>query len=111
MGSRKTGQRISKKKFWPGMDKQIKAFVQSCPECQLTATKRKADRAPLCDTPIITTPFEVITIDLAGPINPPSSTGKKYVLVAVDDATRWVELYPLATMKAEGVCKALIQIL
>jgi hypothetical protein len=40
-------------------------------------------------------PFRGWAIDLIGQIYPPSSKGDKFILVAIDYFTKWVEAIPL----------------
>ena len=40
-------------------------------------------------------PFRGWTLDLIGQIHPPSSKGHRYILVALDYITKWVETIPL----------------
>nr|GEY83737.1 reverse transcriptase domain-containing protein [Tanacetum cinerariifolium] len=49
--------------------------------------------------------FDVWGIDFMGPF--PSSRGKKYILVAVDYLSKWVEAKTLPTNDARVVCKFL----
>jgi hypothetical protein len=39
-------------------------------------------------------------IDLIGKIYPPSNKGRKFVLVATDYFTKWVEAIPIKTVKS-----------
>ena len=110
LGVRKTKDRLRKQFWWPSCEKETSQYVRECHECQIHAKRRVADRVPLCATPIIKEPFSEIFIDFCGPINPTSSSGKKYILTVIDAATNWVELFALPSMRAEGVCKALIEV-
>nr|GEV87117.1 reverse transcriptase domain-containing protein [Tanacetum cinerariifolium] len=49
--------------------------------------------------------FDVLGIDFMGPF--PSSRGNKYILVAVDYLSKWVEVKALPTNDARDVCKFL----
>src|SRR6218665_2010329 len=92
------------------MDEEIAAYVRSCPICQKTSNIPKSHRVPLQETPIVEVPFQSVVIDLCGPISPASSSGKKYVLILVDQMTHWPEFIALTSMKADKICKALIEI-
>ena len=43
--------------------------------------------------------------DVVGPIEPPSSRGRRFILVAIDYFSRWAEAIPLKDVKAENVIK------
>ncbi|GFY14596.1 transposon Ty3-I Gag-Pol polyprotein [Trichonephila clavipes] len=62
------------------MSGKIAEFVQTCKGCQLRKPEKIGDRAPI--TPIVRPelPFEIVNIDVIGPIQPPSGRGHKYVL-------------------------------
>ena len=55
-------------------------------------------------------PFAKVAIDIVGPINPASSTGKQYLLVYVDLATRYPDAVPLSSITTEAVAQALFEI-
>ena len=56
MGVERTLQRIRKRFWWPGVAKDVKNYVQSCPECQKVA--KRPMKVPLMMMPIISKPFE-----------------------------------------------------
>ncbi|GFW98866.1 transposon Ty3-I Gag-Pol polyprotein [Trichonephila clavipes] len=94
MGVKKTKERIKYNFFWPNMSGEIAEFVQTCKGCQLRKPEKIGDRAPI--TPIVRPelPFEIVNIDVIGPITPPSGRGHKYVLCMMDQHTRWPEAVP-----------------
>ena len=48
-------------------------------------------------------PFRGWGIDLIGQIFPPSSKGHKFILVATDYFTKWVEAIPLKTVTSKNM--------
>lgn len=108
LGRHKTFLRISRRFFWPGMYTDVQAYCSTCPTCQLTGSPRKSDRALLQPLPIISEPFRRIAMDVVGPL-PRSSRGHQYILVLSDYATRFPEAFPLRTITAPSVLRALIQ--
>ena len=48
-------------------------------------------------------PMGRVHVDILGPFNPPSTSGNRYVLVIVDQFTKWVECFPLPHQDAETV--------
>ncbi|GFU25664.1 hypothetical protein TNCV_2006051 [Trichonephila clavipes] len=72
--------------------------------------RKIGDRAPI--TPIVRPelPFEIVNIDVIGPIQPPSGRGHKYVLCMMDQHTRWPEAVPLRSLTAKNACDSLLQI-
>ncbi|XP_045768702.1 uncharacterized protein LOC123869746 [Maniola jurtina] len=59
-------------------------------------------------TPILPQRFEVLAMDLFGPL-PEGSQGEKYIFLVEDTASRWVELIPLTDATAESCARALIE--
>ena len=47
--------------------------------------------------------FDVWGVDFVGPL--PSSRGYKYILVAVDYVSKWVEAVPTVSADSKSVCK------
>jgi hypothetical protein len=76
--------------WWPYMNRDVKSFVDSCDQCQRTRAPSFWNHWPL--TPIIPlAPFEKWGIDFIGSISPVSSQKKRYIILATDYATKWVE--------------------
>ncbi|GFX80515.1 hypothetical protein TNCV_5115161 [Trichonephila clavipes] len=96
--------------FWSNMSGEIVEFVQICKGCQLRKPEKIGDRAAI--TPIVRPelPFEIVNIDVMGPIQPPSGRGHKYVLCMMDQHTRWPEAVPLRSLTAKNACDSLLQI-
>lgn len=99
-GAQRTLLRIQRLYFWPGMRRDVYEYAQKCTACQ----KYKAgnQKPPgLLQTPVMQQRFEVIAIDLFGPL-PTGPSGEKWILIAEDTASRWVELFPLRNATAEA---------
>ena len=52
-------------------------------------------------------PMQVVSMDIMEPL-PVTQDGCKYVLVAADHFTRWVEVYPIKNQEAQTVFRKLI---
>ena len=61
-------------------------------------------------TKLSTEPFARVAINILGPVNPASSTGKQFLLVYVDLATRYPDAVPLSSITTEAVAQALFEI-
>ncbi|GFW54426.1 retrovirus-related Pol polyprotein from transposon opus [Trichonephila clavipes] len=77
MCPKKTLERIKYSLFWEGLSSNVKKFCESCNECRLTRSVRIKDRSPITPVARSELPFQVVNMDLIGPINPPSSKGHK----------------------------------
>ena len=86
-----TIQRIRKAGYWwPYINRDVKAFVGRCDQCQRAGAPSFRNHWPL--TPIIPlAPFEKWGIDFIGPIDPKSARKRRYIILATDYATKWVE--------------------
>ncbi|GJR15491.1 reverse transcriptase domain-containing protein [Tanacetum coccineum] len=90
--------------FCPTINKDASLNDQSCDECQRQGKISQRDEMPqnaiqVCEI------FDVWGIDFMGPF--PSSRGNKYILVAVDYLSKWVEAKALLTNDARVVVKFL----
>ncbi|GKA12136.1 reverse transcriptase domain-containing protein [Tanacetum coccineum] len=90
--------------FWPTIYRDAHAMIKSCDTCQRQGKISQRDEMPqnaiqVCEI------FDVWGIDFMGPF--PSSRGNKYILVAVDYLSKWVEAKALPTNDARVVVKFL----
>ena len=72
LGINKTKGCIQTNFYWLGMQGDITSFCRSCDVCQKTTANGSVPRVPLEDMPLIDMPFRIVTVDLVGPISPPS---------------------------------------
>ncbi|GJS83325.1 reverse transcriptase domain-containing protein [Tanacetum coccineum] len=90
--------------FWPTIYRDAHTMIKSCDSCQRQGKISQRDEMPqnaiqVCEI------FDVWGIDFMGPF--PSSHGNKYILVAVDYLSKWVEAKALPTNDARVVVKFL----
>ena len=90
---------------WPGINADVRRWTRTCIPCQ-RAKINKHTTAPLSSFPIPNTHFDVVHIDLVGPL--PSSQGYFYFLTCVDRYTCWPEALPLRDITADTVAKAFL---
>nr|GFA84542.1 reverse transcriptase domain-containing protein [Tanacetum cinerariifolium] len=90
--------------FWPTIYKDAYEFVKNCDSCQRQEKILQWDEMPQNSIQICEI-FDVWGIDFMGPF--PSSRGNKYILLAVDYLSKWVEAKALPTNDARVVCKFL----
>ncbi|XP_052190043.1 uncharacterized protein LOC127799867 [Diospyros lotus] len=87
--------------FWPTLQHDAQAKVKECDKCQRHAPIHSAPISQLQPTfqPI---PFAQWGLDILGPF--PQATGqRKFLLVATDYFTKWIEAEALATISARKV--------
>ncbi|GJZ27062.1 reverse transcriptase domain-containing protein [Tanacetum coccineum] len=90
--------------FWPTIYQDAHSMIKSCDACQRQGKISHRDEMPqnaiqVCEI------FDVWGIDFMGPF--PSSRGNKYILVAVDYLSKWVEAKALPTNDDRVVVKFL----
>jgi len=87
--------------YWPHIFRDARAFVLSCDPCQRSESISK-NEMPL-NSILEVEIFDVWGIDYMGPF--PSSCNNKFILVAVDYVSKWVEAIPSPTCDAKTVIK------
>ncbi|CAF4637085.1 unnamed protein product, partial [Didymodactylos carnosus] len=55
---------------------------------------------------VVQSPWHTIGVDLTGPL-PKTPCGNAYILVVVDYFTKWVEFFPLGTIKSRNIAQLL----
>ncbi|GJU15334.1 reverse transcriptase domain-containing protein [Tanacetum coccineum] len=90
--------------YWPTIYKDAHDFVTRCDICQRQGKISQRDEMPQNSIQVCKI-FDIWGIDFMGPF--PSSRGNKYILVAVDYLSKWVEAKALPTNDARVVCKFL----
>nr|GEZ08332.1 reverse transcriptase domain-containing protein [Tanacetum cinerariifolium] len=90
--------------FWPTIYKDAYEFVKNCDSCQRQGKISQRDEMPQNSIEICEI-FDVWGIEFMGPFL--SLRGNKYILVAVDSLSKWVEAKALPTNDARVVFKFL----
>nr|GFA34055.1 DNA-directed DNA polymerase [Tanacetum cinerariifolium] len=90
--------------FWPTIYKDTYEFVKNCDSCQRQGKISQRDEMPQNSIQTYEI-FDVWGIDFMGPFL--SSRGNKFILVAVDYLSKWVEAKALPTNDTRVVCKFL----
>nr|GFA33718.1 reverse transcriptase domain-containing protein [Tanacetum cinerariifolium] len=90
--------------FWPTIYKNAYDLVKSCDSCQRLGKISQRDEMPQNVIQVCKI-FNVWGISFMGPF--PSSRGNRYILVAVDYLSKWVEVKALPTNDARVVVKFL----
>jgi transposase InsO family protein len=88
--------------YWPTLFKDTREFVLKCDKCQRSGNISRRDEMPLNNIQEVEI-FDVWGIDFMGPF--PSSYNNKYILVAVDYVSKWVEAIATPTADSAVVRK------
>ncbi|GJZ81752.1 reverse transcriptase domain-containing protein [Tanacetum coccineum] len=90
--------------YWPTIYKDAYELIKSCDACQRQGKISQRDEMPQNAIKVCKI-FDIWGIDFMGPF--PSSRGNKYILVAVDYLSKWVEAKALPTNDSRVVVKFL----
>ena len=101
---------------WPGWRADVKRYVKECSTCQLAKARHSREKSSGSGSmKSVDGPFKRIWVDivpvgkeLVGTGDAIHPSGCRYVLVIVDDHSRWVELVPLRRTNVESVAMALM---
>jgi hypothetical protein len=96
---------MSQKVYFPQLKKSVASYVANCLICQEKNHTQTDQRHTL-----VTTndgfPFQRISIDFVGPLQP-STTGCKFLLTVKDTFSRWMEAFPIVNATALEVAAKL----
>lgn len=103
-GVEKTVTRMKQHYYFPKMRRYVKVHIRNCLECILAKGKSGRGEGELHPIEPGRRPFETIQVDHLGPF---VSTNKnnKYLLVIMDNLTRFVKLKPVKNVEARTTVK------
>ncbi|GJS68411.1 reverse transcriptase domain-containing protein [Tanacetum coccineum] len=87
--------------YWPTIHRDVRDMIKKCNDCQV---HRPIPRQPQQELTPITSPwpFHKWGIDIAGPF-PVAAGGLKFLIVAIDYFTKWIEAKAVATITGNQV--------
>ena len=82
--------------YWSTMEADCYQHSRTCHKCQIYTNKVHVPPVPLN---VLTAPwpFAIWGIDMIGEIRPTASNGHRFILVAIDYFTKWVDTASFAT--------------
>lgn len=105
-GMRRMVNNIKKYYYWPGLQNDVRDYVERCEKCQRQKHSLPI-KEPMNITTTASTAFEKIYLDLVGPFEV-DNNNYSYVLTLQCELTKYVEAYPLISKKAEEVAKSFV---
>ena len=106
MGILKTLARLKNYATWHRMGRDVLQYVKSCATCN--RQKNGAPKARASQRSYhVGSPMERVHIDVLGPITE-TPRGNRFVLVMVDQFTKWVECCAMPNQTAETVARCLV---
>ena len=107
-GKTKTRERIERYWWHPALKAVCDQYVQDCQTCQ-ACNQRRGFKITKGQFPVPQLPFQEIYIDFTDMGQENKVDGKRFMLVAVDRFTRWVEAIPVKKEDGKTVIKWLTQ--
>ena len=106
LGIAKTKHRVNLNYTWFKKSKDISNYVLSCKLCNTSKSANRPSRHPrVIDHAGY--PLQKVHMDHLGPLTV-SNDGNVYILVIVDQFTKWVECIPLRDLTAENTAKSAV---
>lgn len=105
-GMKKTLQSLRQRFYWTGMRRDAEEWCRTCSVCCAKKGPKSRPRAPL-QVRLVGEPMARVAVDIAGPL-PLTSSGNRYILVAMDYFTKWPEAYPIPNQEAVTVARTLV---
>ena len=102
----KTYDKIKRHYIWYRMRLECELYTRQCIVCTKNKKTNRIARAGL-GAYHAGAPMERVHLDILGPFVP-SLRGNQYVLVLVDQFTKWVECYPLPVQNAVTIERAVV---
>ncbi|CAI7739935.1 unnamed protein product [Closterium sp. NIES-54] len=103
-GHERTMQLLKTGWWWDGMRKQVKEWVSGCEGCQRSKASLMQAKQELQSLPIRGLGFRW-SLDLAGEL-PLSRGGQRYILLMVEHASKWLEVWAIPSKDSRHVAKA-----
>ena len=103
-GYTKTHELITKNYWWPQILEDIKQYVVECEKCQANKPNQQPKRNNLHPNKVPKGPWEIISINLIGPLPEPAEYDG--ILVIVDCFSKMAHYTPInMNITAQGVAK------
>lgn len=107
-GVGKTLEKLKRLYYWPKMGRQVADFVGSCNICKETKAPNITLRPTMGRQIQVERPWQRIYVDLLGPY-PRSKAGNTFILIVLDQFSKFVMLKPLRKASAQEVVRFLEQ--
>lgn len=106
-GINSVGKRLKQRYYWPGMDNDVKRWVNACNVCRCRKHKLEHQKVSPLKKELHGHRWSRLSADIIGPFDT-SLRGNKFVLVVIDSFTKWTEAYALPDHTAPTCAWALV---
>lgn len=100
----KTFERLKSRYYWPKLRSDVARYVRNCSICLKHKPSLKSPAGLLGKHPEATRPWQMISVDLFGPL-PRSSQGYKYIYVVTDTFSKFSLFFPIRNATAAAVTR------
>lgn len=105
-GVRRMINNIKRKFYWPGIEKDVRNYIQKCETCQKIKHSRYI-KEPMVITTTANYALEKVFLDIIGPLDR-DLEDNKYILTIQCELSKFVEAYPLRNKKTITVAKSFV---
>ena len=98
---RRTLSRLREWFYWPGFSQEVRDWYRNCYSCGAKKTNTPCGQAEL-QSLLPGYPLQIMAMDIMRP-SPETPNRIRYVLVATDYFTSWMEAYAIPNLTAETV--------
>jgi hypothetical protein len=105
-GVERTLIKLSRSAFFESMKNRIAEYIKTCTICQRVKPDNRKPPGLMQSSPV-GAPWEILYMDLMGPYVKSHPGGYTFLLVVIDDFTKWVEIFPLRDATAARIGKVL----
>ena len=90
--------------YWPTLGQDMTSRIRNCVVCLRSERTFKSFEAPLKSNETLKDPWSILSMDIAGPID---DAEHPYILVIMDQMSRWPEVFRLRSISSKAVIRKL----
>ena len=106
-GYRRTFLKAYARFYWPDMRRDCKDYCQACPACQENRAPKGKPFLKHLEMP--TRPNVALSCDVFGPVRPASYNDNKYVVILVDQFSKYMKLRATKDAQAKTVARMIVE--
>jgi hypothetical protein len=93
--------------YFPKMKKYFHDCIKACIVCQMLKRKQKPELVPLTYPEYM--PFETVILDQSGPFNVSNTGRNRYILILIDQCTKYAITKAVPTLEADTICEFIFE--